>query len=57
MAYERTRALMESRGLDDMDVCEILRTYAEELEQQEPGAKVSIATANSCADEFSTEDS
>ena len=56
MAYPNTRKLMESSGLSDSDVREIISTYAEELEAQEPHAVNSIHAGKTVADEFGTED-
>ena len=56
MAYEKTRALMAKHDLDDSSLREIIGTYAEELEAQEPHATNAIGTARTLSEEFGTED-
>lgn len=49
MAYEKTRQVMQEKGVSADDLQEILSAYADETEETEPHATVAINAARNIA--------
>lgn len=52
MAYEKTRAILQAKGVTPEDIEEIISTYADDLAAAEPAAINAIDAASNLAVDF-----